>query len=264
MVAPSVIGTLGTNGWYRSDVATSWSVSDPESAITGTAGCQPTTLASDTAGTALTCTATSAGQGGPGSATVTLRRDTTPPIVSCGARPTFTLTQFPAYVDAAVTDATSGAVSATTSVLVSTDGSGPRTATVSALDLAGNTGTTTCPYDVTIPTCLGKVPTIIGTSASETITGTSGADVILGLSGADTINGAGGDDVICAGDGADLVYGGDGADVIAGGDGADDLNGGLKADTLDGGAGSDSLRGDAGADRCTSGELRMSSCAVLY
>ena len=38
VVTPTVTGTLGNNGWYRSDVSVSWSVTDNESAITSTRG----------------------------------------------------------------------------------------------------------------------------------------------------------------------------------------------------------------------------------
>jgi len=264
VVVPAVAGTLGANGWYRSQVSVSWSVSDPESAIVTTSGCEPATVVADTGGVGFTCSATSAGLGGPGSATVSVKRDATPPIVACGVRPTFTLAQFPAYVAATVTDATSGPTTATTSVLVSTSAAGAGAATVSASDQAGNTGSTSCPYDVVIPTCQGKVPTIVGTGGNDVLTGTAGADVIIGLAGADTIDGAGGNDVICAGDGPDVVAGGGGADVIQGDGDGDDLSGGPGADDLNGGAGSDSIRGDAGNDRCSSGEVRMSSCAVIY
>ena len=37
-ITPSVTGTLGNNGWYRSDVSVSWSVTDAESEITSTQG----------------------------------------------------------------------------------------------------------------------------------------------------------------------------------------------------------------------------------
>ncbi len=35
-ITPVLAGQLGANGWYRSDVAVSWTVTDPESAITST------------------------------------------------------------------------------------------------------------------------------------------------------------------------------------------------------------------------------------
>ena len=50
VITPSVVGTLGNNGWYRSAVSVSFTVTDPESAIVSTAGCDPSTITSDTAG----------------------------------------------------------------------------------------------------------------------------------------------------------------------------------------------------------------------
>ena len=39
VIIPQIIGTLGNNGWYRSDVAVAWSVSDPESGIASSTNC---------------------------------------------------------------------------------------------------------------------------------------------------------------------------------------------------------------------------------
>jgi hypothetical protein len=63
----------GKHGFYVHDVAVSWTVSDPDSAVTSN-GCGPVTLDGDTqaAGTTLTCTATSAG--GMTSKSVTIKR----------------------------------------------------------------------------------------------------------------------------------------------------------------------------------------------
>lgn len=85
VITPNVSGTLGTNGWYVSDVSVSWTVTDPESAITFTSGCGPTTISADTLGTTLTCTATSAG--GTSSASVTIKRDATPPTITASISP---------------------------------------------------------------------------------------------------------------------------------------------------------------------------------
>lgn len=66
----------GANGYYVSDVAVGWNVSDPNSPIIDRTNCGSTAVTSD--GTvALTCSATSAG--GTGSATVTVKRDASPP-----------------------------------------------------------------------------------------------------------------------------------------------------------------------------------------
>lgn len=74
----SISGVPSTNGWYTSPVAISWSVSDPESGIASSNGCDPTTLTQDTAGTTLTCSATN-GAGLSTAQSVTIMLDTTPP-----------------------------------------------------------------------------------------------------------------------------------------------------------------------------------------
>ena len=80
VVTPHVAGTEGDNGWYTSDVTVSWTVSDGESAITSTTGCDTTVVIKDTSGTTFTCSATS--QGGTSSESVTIKRDTVAPSVS--------------------------------------------------------------------------------------------------------------------------------------------------------------------------------------
>ncbi|MCX7623477.1 MAG: hypothetical protein N2Z82_06990, partial [Thermomicrobium sp.] len=81
VITATVSGTLGANGWYVSNVTVTWTVTDPESSITSTSGCGTTTITTDTAGVTLTCTATSAG--GTNSLSVTIKRDATPPLVTC-------------------------------------------------------------------------------------------------------------------------------------------------------------------------------------
>lgn len=76
VIVPSVVGTLGDNGWHVSDVAVSWDVSDSESSVT-TDGCGPVTIDADTTGTTLTCVAES--DGGQDSDSVTIKRDATAP-----------------------------------------------------------------------------------------------------------------------------------------------------------------------------------------
>jgi hypothetical protein len=260
-VTPAVSGTLGTNGWYVSDVSVTWDVHDAESAVTSTTGCDPATVSTDTAGTTLTCSATSEGGTGGGSALVL--RDTTPPTVTCPSpAPVFQLYQLGAWVTAAVTDATSGRATAPAQGITSTTVPGTFTTSVTGADRAGNRATVQCAYQVVIPSCNGLTPTRVGTSLNDTINGTSGRDVIVGLGGADTVKGNGGDDVICGGDGPDLVDGGDGNDWIDGGASPDDLSGGNGNDFLDGGPQNDSLRGDKGTDTCVSGETRLSGCEL--
>jgi hypothetical protein len=80
VITPNISGTLGSNGWYTSDVEVTWTVDDPESGITSSTGCDPTTINSDTAGVTLTCEATS--EGGANSKSVTIKRDATPPTIA--------------------------------------------------------------------------------------------------------------------------------------------------------------------------------------
>lgn len=264
VVTPTVTGTLGDNGWYRSDVSLSWTVTDNESAIVSSDGCDPSRLSTDSGGKTFDCSATSAGMGGPGSGSVTVKRDTAPPSVTCATAPTFELGQSAASVSAAVTDSLSGAVSGSTSTPVSTASPGVRSAILTGVDRAGNTHSQACGYSVVVPKCQGKTPSLLGTGGNDVITATPRVDVVHALSGADKVDGLGSGDTICGGDGVDLIKGGGGADTVDGGGGNDDIYGGAMTDILDGGAGSDSIRGDAGPDRCTSGEVRMSSCAVTY
>jgi hypothetical protein len=81
VIVPQISGTLGNNGWYRSNVTVSWSVTDPESGIASSSGCGPTTLTADIAGITLTCTATN-GAGLSRAVPVTIKIDKTPPVIS--------------------------------------------------------------------------------------------------------------------------------------------------------------------------------------
>ena len=260
VITPLVAGTAGDDGWYVSYVAVGFDVQDPESDVTSRVGCDPVDVTADTAGLVFTCTATS--EGGSATASASVRRDATAPALACVTpAPVFELGAFGAQVSATVSDATSGPRASPVSAAANTSVPGAFTASVTGSDFAGNTATRSCPYRVIVPSCAGLRPTIVGTGNPDDITGTSGRDVIVGLGGSDVIHGGGGNDVICAGDGNDTVFGDAGSDRIFGDAGNDDLNGGNGNDTLDGGDGSDSIRGDAGDDRCTSGEVRMSSCA---
>jgi Ca2+-binding RTX toxin-like protein len=259
MITPTVSGTLGNNGWYVSDVSVTWNVVDAESDVS-TTGCDAVTVATDTAGTTITCSAMS--EGGTATKSVSVMRDTTAPTVTCADPPqTFEIYQLGAWVRPTVTDATSGTGGTPPAMgATNTSTAGTFMSTVTGTDRAGNRRTTTCAYHVVIPSCDGLAPTILGNAQNNVINGTAGRDVIQGMGGADTINGLGGDDVICGHDGPDRVFGGDGNDRIFGDASGDDLNGGNGNDYIDGGLHNDSIRGDDGRDTCVSGELRMSSC----
>ncbi len=53
-IQPNIVGTLGSAGWYRSDVQWTWSINDPESTVSDSTGCDPGSLSIDTTGQTFT------------------------------------------------------------------------------------------------------------------------------------------------------------------------------------------------------------------
>ncbi|MGH8899701.1 MAG: PxKF domain-containing protein, partial [Egibacteraceae bacterium] len=145
VITPTVLGTLGTNGWYTSDVNVSWSVTDLESTITTQTGCGATSVTADTAGITFTCEARSAG--GPSSQSVTIQRDTSAPSVSCGAADGLWHAG-DASIACTASDSTSGLANAadanfnlTTNVASGTETADASTDSRSISDAAGNSNT---------------------------------------------------------------------------------------------------------------------------
>ena len=112
----------GQNGWYTSNVSVSWTVTDDESAISGQTGCDTQTVAADTVGLTLTCSATSGD--GTSSESVTLKRDATGPNVDPVSRTPAAngWNNTDVTVDWSCGDATSGAVDPGVTQTVSTEG----------------------------------------------------------------------------------------------------------------------------------------------
>ncbi len=143
VITPNVVGTLGNNGWYTSDVNVSWSVVDNESTITSQSNCGNQSVTSDTAGVTFTCTATSGG--GTSSESVTIKRDATAPTITFANR---TAANPAGWNNSAVTvnwtcsDATAGVVNASVSQTLSSEGAN-QSATESCTDNAGNTASDT-------------------------------------------------------------------------------------------------------------------------
>jgi hypothetical protein len=55
VITPVIIGTLGSNGWYTSNVTVNWVFDAP---VESSTGCDAKTIQADTTGTTLTCSAT--------------------------------------------------------------------------------------------------------------------------------------------------------------------------------------------------------------
>ncbi len=84
VIRPLVTATLGTNGWFASAANISWSVTDPESAISSTAGCDPVVVTADTAAVTFTCQGDQRG-GGAASQSTTIKIDRTAPTLAFSA-----------------------------------------------------------------------------------------------------------------------------------------------------------------------------------
>jgi hypothetical protein len=160
VVTYNIAGTKGANGWYTSSVTVSWTVADPETGIKGTSGCDTSTLANDTAGTRLTCSATNHADVS-ASVSLTIRIDKTAPAVTHAsperAPDSGTWYTRPVTVGFHGTDPTSGVEACS---VVTYGGPDVATASVSGgcRDRAGNvSGQSTFgfSYDATPPTLAG-------------------------------------------------------------------------------------------------------------
>ncbi|RKH74360.1 HYR domain-containing protein [Corallococcus aberystwythensis] len=144
-VTAALEGTPGGGGFYRSDVTVRFQAGDPESGTAlSTVGCEALTVTDDTPGRSVTCTAYSLGGATP--LTVTVKRDTTPPTVSCPADRVVTEGAAPAY-DVKATDAIDAApvVRVTPGTVLPV---GQHTVQAEAADVAGNRAT--CQFQVTV------------------------------------------------------------------------------------------------------------------
>ena len=186
LITPNVTGTLGNNGWYTSDVTVSWTVTDPDSAISSSSGCGSTTIASDTSGTTLTCSATSAG--GSGSQSVTIKRDATAPTISGSGSPAPNANSWnntDVTVSFTCSDLTSGIASCPSAQILTSEAAG-QSASGTATDNAGNTSSTTV-GDINID----KTAPAAAASAAPpaNANGWNNTDVTVSFSGTDGLSG---------------------------------------------------------------------------
>jgi hypothetical protein len=149
-ISANVAGTLGTNGWYTSDVSIAWSVADAETPVTSPA-CAPGSVTSDTPGATFSCSATSTG--GTATSTVTVKRDATAPVVAyAGNAGSYTVDQTVA-ITCSATDAMSGIASASCANVAGAAYSfaiGANSFSATATDQAGNVGGAVASFTVTV------------------------------------------------------------------------------------------------------------------
>jgi hypothetical protein len=173
VIVPSVNPTPNAAGWNNSDVTITWSVTDPESAITNQTGCDTTTVTTDTTGTVYTCSATSTG--GTNSNSVTIKLDKSLPSDPAPAATVASPTNQNAltWTWTAVVDTVSGiqnylwnlwnnsvfvrsGTTNTNSVTINTSGEGNYSLDVQSQDNAGNksgvVASATTTVDTTAPT----------------------------------------------------------------------------------------------------------------
>jgi hypothetical protein len=166
-ITPTIVGTLGAAGWYRSNVTVNWTITDPESIILGTDCVLATTLTADTPGTRISCKAWS--DGGETTKAVTIKIDKTVPAV--GAAPARNPDANGWYnhsvgVEFHGLDATSGIHSCSRGHYAGPD-SGAAVVAGSCSDIAGNTAAASfhLKYDATPPTVSGLTATVGNRSA---------------------------------------------------------------------------------------------------
>jgi hypothetical protein len=194
-------GADGDNGWYKSSVTLTWTVTENESpsSLVKT-GCVDQNITADQAETTYSCSATSDG-GSAANVEVKIKRDATAPIVS-GA-PTALPNGAGWYkndvtIDWTCSDATSGlAAGCPADSTISSEGEGLTASSGNVFDLAGNfTNATSAPevkIDKTPPTValvggpadgasyvFGSVPAAPTCTASDALSGLAGSCTVSG------------------------------------------------------------------------------------
>lgn len=134
-------GTLGKDGWYTSDVTVSWTPSDATSGVDDSrTTCAASSQTTDTTGSEFSCTTTDQA-GNRHTDTVTVKRDSTPPVISWTAGPaagsSYDFGDAIPTPSCSATDATSG-VDGGCAVTGGGSAVGQWTLTAAATDRAGN------------------------------------------------------------------------------------------------------------------------------
>jgi hypothetical protein len=149
VVDSQISGTAGANDWFTSDIVVNWSVSDPESGIASSFGCEILNMNAETNGTTITCTATN-GVGLSASKTITVKIDKTAPSLVWNGGPANNSEYYFDTVPAAPTCTASDALSGPDTCDISGYSAevGSRVLTATARDKAGNQHQETRTYKV--------------------------------------------------------------------------------------------------------------------
>jgi CSLREA domain-containing protein len=159
VIVADVAPPPNANGWNNTDVTVTWNVSDPESGIASSSGCDAMTLTSETSGTTLICSATN-GASLSSSESVTVKIDKTPPTVTyTGNAGTYTFDQT-VNIACSAADNLSGVGSTTCADIsgpASSFGPGTHTFSATATDMAGNVGNGSTTFTVSNPPAVARV-----------------------------------------------------------------------------------------------------------
>jgi hypothetical protein len=152
VVTPNVSGTLGTNGWYVSDVAISWTIVDEESSVFTTTGCEGDVLTQDDTSRTYTCSATS--EGGTTAVSQTISRDTAAPVITYSENLGTYQVSDSIRIFCEDVDVTSGIASSTCADISgeALDLIGVNTFSSTATDNAGNVATVSGSFEVQVTT----------------------------------------------------------------------------------------------------------------
>lgn len=153
-ITPNITGTVGTNGWYRSNVTVNWQI---QPLPVSSSGCDAVTLTSDTPGRTLTCTA-SWSDGSSISVKRVFKIDRSPPVVRVAADRVPDANGWynhPLTIVSSGTDAMSGVASCSRIQYAGPDTAGTDVGG-GCTDRAGNNGMAGVPlrYDATPPRLL--------------------------------------------------------------------------------------------------------------
>jgi hypothetical protein len=150
IINATVAGTLGSNGWYTTDVQVFWNVTDPQSTVSSSSGCAASIVANDTSGSVFTCSATSIG--GTATESVTIKRDASAPQITVSAPAEGAAYKLNQAVAASYSCSDQGSGVATcigavpVGTPIDTASVGAKTFAISAADAAGNVATESSGY----------------------------------------------------------------------------------------------------------------------